>query len=174
VLRRFRPRLTYANVTVTLLAFVVLGGGAYAAVHLPKNSVGTRQLKKNAVTSKKVKNNSLTGSDLKESTLSGLKAGKVTAMALKGNATCGPVFPLPPGVTSQRVGGGDCKITFPSSITTCKTNATVHGREISGPVIVEPRTAQVLDFASDPNSVDVWTFAGSSQTNLSFDLTLIC
>jgi hypothetical protein len=28
---RIRPRLSYANVMVTLLAFVVLGGGAYAA-----------------------------------------------------------------------------------------------------------------------------------------------
>jgi hypothetical protein len=31
MLRNLRPRLTYANVMVTLLAFVVLGGGAYAA-----------------------------------------------------------------------------------------------------------------------------------------------
>src|SRR3954452_13135621 len=34
-----RSHLTYANVMVTLLAFVILGGGAYAAFQLPKNSV---------------------------------------------------------------------------------------------------------------------------------------
>lgn len=44
---RIRKRLTYANVMVTLLAFVVLGGTAWAA--LAKNSVGPKQLKKNAV-----------------------------------------------------------------------------------------------------------------------------
>jgi hypothetical protein len=60
-----RPKLTYANVMVTLLAFVVLlGGGAYAADRLGKSSVGTKQLKRNAVTSAKVKNASLTGKDL--------------------------------------------------------------------------------------------------------------
>ena len=35
---RSRPQLTYANVMVTLLAFVVLfGGGAYAATKLMKD-----------------------------------------------------------------------------------------------------------------------------------------
>jgi hypothetical protein len=44
VLRRFRPRLSYANVMVTILAFIVLGGGAYAAFHLPRNSVRSRNI----------------------------------------------------------------------------------------------------------------------------------
>jgi len=61
---RFRPRLTYANVMVTLLAALVLGGGAaYAESQLGKNSVGTRQLKKGAVTGLKVKDGSLRESD---------------------------------------------------------------------------------------------------------------
>jgi len=63
---RSRPQLTYANVMVTLLAFVVLfGGGAYAASKLMKNSVGTKQLQKNAVTSPKVQNGTLKAKDLK-------------------------------------------------------------------------------------------------------------
>ena len=37
--QRIRSHLTYANVMVTILAFVVLGGGAYAAFQLPRNSV---------------------------------------------------------------------------------------------------------------------------------------
>lgn len=54
------PRLSYANVMVTLLALVVLGGGvAYAAGKLPKNSVGPKQLRKNSVTGAKVKDGSL-------------------------------------------------------------------------------------------------------------------
>ena len=62
---KHRPRLTYANVMVTLLAFVVLGGGgAYAAQQLAKNSVGPRQLKKNSVTGAKVKDGSLRAKDL--------------------------------------------------------------------------------------------------------------
>ena len=51
-LKRLRGKLTYSNVMVTVLAFVVLAGGtAYAATEmLPKNSVGTKQLAKEAVT----------------------------------------------------------------------------------------------------------------------------
>ena len=52
-------RLSYANITATLALFLVLGGGAYAAVTLPANSVGTVQLKDNAVTSRKVLDGSL-------------------------------------------------------------------------------------------------------------------
>jgi hypothetical protein len=43
-MHRIRSHLTYANVMVTLLAFVVLGGGAYAAFHLPKNSVRSKNI----------------------------------------------------------------------------------------------------------------------------------
>ena len=60
-----RPKLTYANVMSTLCFFLLLGGGAYAAGQLGKNSVGTKQLKKNAVISSKVKNRSLLAVDFK-------------------------------------------------------------------------------------------------------------
>jgi hypothetical protein len=65
---------------VALLAlFLALGGGAYAAQQLAKNSVGSKQIKKgavtnaklgkNAVTGNKVKNGSLTGADINLATL---------------------------------------------------------------------------------------------------------
>ena len=65
MLNRLRPRVTYANVVSSLCLFVLLGGAAYAASTLPKNSVGTKQLKKNAVTSAKVKNGTLKRADVK-------------------------------------------------------------------------------------------------------------
>jgi hypothetical protein len=62
---RFRLRLTYANVISTLALFLVLSGGAaYAASHVPANSVGTKQLRKAAVTGAKVEDGSLSGADL--------------------------------------------------------------------------------------------------------------
>jgi hypothetical protein len=64
-LNRSRPRLTYANVVATLCLFILLGGGAYAATKLPKNSVGPKQLRKNAVRGAKVKNRSLTRLDIR-------------------------------------------------------------------------------------------------------------
>jgi hypothetical protein len=67
---RWRNKLTYANVMVTILAFLVLGsGGAFAALHLSKNSVGTKQLKNSSVNGTKVRDNSLTGLDVDASTL---------------------------------------------------------------------------------------------------------
>ena len=59
-----RKHVSYANVVATLALFVALGGAGYAAVQLPKNSVGSKQIKKNAVIGKKVRNHSLTGADL--------------------------------------------------------------------------------------------------------------
>jgi hypothetical protein len=64
-LQILRGKLTYSNVVSTLCLFVLLGGGAYAAVKLPENSVGPRQIRKNAVNTLKVKNGSLRAVDFK-------------------------------------------------------------------------------------------------------------
>jgi len=64
-----RSRLSFANVISLIALFVALGGTGYAAVKLPKNSVGGTQIKKNAVSSSKVKNGSLTNADSKASDL---------------------------------------------------------------------------------------------------------
>jgi hypothetical protein len=54
-MKRFRAKLTYANVISTICLFLVLGGGAaFAATQLPKNSVGSKQIKKEAVTPAKL------------------------------------------------------------------------------------------------------------------------
>jgi hypothetical protein len=49
-----RRRLTYANVMATIAAFLALGGASWAAVKLPRNSVGTKQLRAKVVTLPKV------------------------------------------------------------------------------------------------------------------------
>ena len=71
-MHRFRPSRPSPALVISLIAlFIALGGTGYAALKLPRNSVGTRQLKNNAVTSSKVKNGSLTGADLKSGSVSG-------------------------------------------------------------------------------------------------------
>jgi hypothetical protein len=57
--RRPSPPMVVAFVAL----LVALAGTSYAAIELPANSVGTKQLKKNAVTGKKVKNRSLKAAD---------------------------------------------------------------------------------------------------------------
>ena len=69
---RLRP--SPAMVVACLALGLALGGTSYAAVKLPRNSVGTKQLKKNAVTSPKIKNNGVTGADVNEASLAKVPA----------------------------------------------------------------------------------------------------
>lgn len=52
---RIREHLSYANVTATLALILALGGTSYAAITLPANSVGPRQLRPGAVTSRAIR-----------------------------------------------------------------------------------------------------------------------
>lgn len=81
---RFLPRLTYSNVIATLAIFIALGSVSYAAIKIPKNSVGTKQLKPKAVGTKNIKNkavktNRLAGQAVTTGKLSGqaVTEGKV-------------------------------------------------------------------------------------------------
>lgn len=47
---RYLHRPSPAMVVALIALFVALSGGAYAAINLPANSVGTKQLKNGAVT----------------------------------------------------------------------------------------------------------------------------
>jgi hypothetical protein len=83
-----RPKLTYANVMATIAVFIALGGASYAAMKLPKNSVGAKQLKKNAVTTAKVKNEAITAAKVKKGTLTGaqISASTLGTVPNAGNA----------------------------------------------------------------------------------------
>lgn len=118
-----RPRLSYANVMATVAVFIALGGASYAALKLPKNSVGSKQLKKSAVTTAKIKKAAVTGDKVKVSTLgkvpSAAKAdeaadsarlGNVAASAYVQRAELSPVAPTPltlnPGWVRVNPGSG--------------------------------------------------------------------
>lgn len=60
----FRDRVTYANVMSTLGVFIALGGTSYAAVKLPADSVGNKQLRDAAVTSQIIRDGAVTSADL--------------------------------------------------------------------------------------------------------------
>ena len=80
-MKQVTKRLTYANVMSSIAVFLVLGGAtAFAASHLGKNSVGSKQLKKNAVTAAKIKKNAVTGAKIKKGAVTGdkVKDGSVT------------------------------------------------------------------------------------------------
>src|SRR5213592_229965 len=59
-----RPRLSYANVIATVALFIALGGTSYAALRLPRDSVGATQIRAGAVRSSEVRDGSLRADDL--------------------------------------------------------------------------------------------------------------
>jgi hypothetical protein len=101
--RVFRPG-RYANVVSTLALAVALGGTGYAAVALPKDSVGNRQLKANAVASSKVRDGTLLSKDFKAGQLRAGPRGPAGAPGPKGGtgatgATGSHGVPGAPGVS---------------------------------------------------------------------------
>lgn len=73
----------------TLAVFLLLGGAtAFAAQHLGKKTVGTKQLKSNAVTAAKIKREAVTGAKLKKGAVSESKILKdaVTSEKIKAGA----------------------------------------------------------------------------------------
>jgi hypothetical protein len=64
-----RPR--HSTIVAYLALFVALGGTGYAAINLPKNSVGAKQIKTGGVTSKEIQNSTVKSGDVRNSTLLG-------------------------------------------------------------------------------------------------------
>jgi hypothetical protein len=73
-----RNHLSFANVISVIALFVALGGASYAAVTLPKNSVGPKQIKKNGVGASEIKKNAVRAAEI--------KSGAVGASEIKSNA----------------------------------------------------------------------------------------
>ena len=90
-----KPRLTFANAAATLALFTSLGGVSWAAVTLPKGSVGSQQLQANAVSTRNVRDGSLLSRDFKRGELPRGQAGLTGATGLPGpQGAQGP--PRPP------------------------------------------------------------------------------
>jgi len=71
VIRKLRDKLTYANVMASIAVLIALSGSAYAALRVPPNSVGSRQLKAASVTTGKIANGAITAAKVAESSLTG-------------------------------------------------------------------------------------------------------
>jgi hypothetical protein len=121
MLGSLRARLTFANVVASVAMFVALGGASYAAVSIPKNSVGskqvrphslkrsdlatgsvgTKQLRRRSVTAAKVANKGVT-----KRSLSSWIRGQLRRRAAAGPAgpagPTGPQGPRGPGAVPVR------------------------------------------------------------------------
>ena len=89
--RRLRSRLSYANVTASLALFIALGGTGYAAVTLPRNSVGSAQLRSNAVGTKEIRRGAVRSGDIRNRSIRLSDLATNTRKSLRG--TPGPTGP---------------------------------------------------------------------------------
>ncbi len=112
-----RRHLSFENVLVTVVAFVVLAGGtAFAAGHLAKNSVGKKQLKANAVTTAKIKKNAVTRAKIRAGAVDGskVKDGSLTNFDLDSAAVpFGRLVHEAHSIGSISVGSSSEPVTIP-------------------------------------------------------------
>ena len=78
---------TYANVMATIAVFIALGGASYAAVKVPKSSVGTKQLKKNAVSTAKIRNKAVTTAKIRDQAITAAQVQNGTLTGTQINAS---------------------------------------------------------------------------------------
>jgi hypothetical protein len=72
-------------VMATVAVFLALGGAAYAATKLPKNSVGTKQIKNQAVTGVKIKKGTITGTNINLAKLGAVPSATSATIATTAN-----------------------------------------------------------------------------------------
>lgn len=96
-MKRGFSRGRYANVTATMALIVSLGGTSYAAIKLPKDSVGAKQIRADAVSSSKVEDASLLSKDFKAGQLPQGLQGRTGATGPTGTTgATGPAGPAGP------------------------------------------------------------------------------
>jgi hypothetical protein len=148
-MKLIRSKLTFANVIACLALFVALGGVSYAALQLPKNSVGAKQLKKKAVTPAKL-------SPATKRLLT--SPGAPDAIGVPGPAgpegKPGPAGPQGPGAVSISVAAGPTTGAVASFdgidiVAACEPTSVLLG------LSVETGTIQASGTANNPNSEEV-------------------
>jgi hypothetical protein len=164
--QRLRARLTYANVIATMALFVALGGSSYAAIKLPKNSVGSAHIKTNAVGSSEVKQGSLGTGDFKSSQLAALQGPR----GPQGAAGA-------PGVSGYQL----ITESVPATATATKTHTVTcpAGKQVlgGGARIVTGEGAVVLDEAYPKTATTFYAETrtiGGAAVNHGLDVSVVC
>lgn len=124
---RYRP--SPAMVVACVALAVALGGTSYAAINLPANSVGTKQIRNNAVTSSKIKNRSLLALDF--------KSGQLRRGPVGPTGPAGPAGPTgAPGATGAAGPGARWAIVKPGGFIESQSGGISSTRAETGGYIV--------------------------------------
>jgi hypothetical protein len=184
VIRQIRNHATYANVMATVAVFIAIGGTSYAAIALPRNSVGSKELKPRSVGSSELRSSAIGSRALKDRSIAFKDLAGATTRALAG--VPGP--PGPPGapavalraavaangsiVAGNATGGGAGSgylIGFGRSLQGCVPVATLARNDstdiTSGRVVVAVQGDQVRVETYD---------ASGTPTQLPFNVIVAC
>ena len=178
-MKRFIPHLSYANVTATLALFIALGGGAYAAFSLPRNSVGSAQLRKGAVRSREIRDRSIKLRDVSVATRKALtgKQGPAgppgspgtPAVRLFAAVNGAGAFVRGNATSGGRTGLGTYTVGFAQDVSACTYAATLGSTDAS---TVPPGRVAVNDAGG---KVGVQTFdPAGNPADLPFHLIVAC
>lgn len=138
-----------SNLVGYVALFVALGGTSYAAIKLPANSVGNRQVKNSAITSAKVRNKTLRPQDFAAGTL---RRGVRGPAAPAGSLADG----LPSGKTLRgRFEAGDG--SPPNNVNDVASEAISFGAQLPTPpprtiVMNQPAPPQCPGTVADPQA----------------------
>lgn len=139
------PAMVVASIALT----VALSGASYAAVVLPRDSVGTPQLKRDAVVSSKVKNGSLQAVDFAQGQLpAGPQGPQGPAGPAGPKGATGPQGPAGPGVAAYGFVRADG--SSPSAKVSSTWDASEDHYVITIQGVVFPRIAVVTPATSSP------------------------
>ena len=182
LLTRVRARLTYANVVASLALFVALGGTGYAALALPRDSVGASQIKARAVGTSEVRNKSLRLADISRSARSSLRGeqGPVgpigpTGAAFRAAINSGGAKALGNATNSSHQGGTNVySVEFGQDVSGCIYSAVLAAVQ-AGPVLEQPPAGRITVASGGGNKVVVKTFgADGTPAEAPFHVTASC
>jgi hypothetical protein len=182
----FRKRVTFANVTAFVALFVALSAGSYAAISLPSNSVGTKQIKRKAVTGAKLGTSAVSGSKIAAGAIDGSKVkdhsldgadinltnlGKVPSAASADTAAAASIARVKTvsGAGTSRPDTGAVPVDAASA--TCDNGLVVVG---GGVQLGDPLAQFVVD--SFPNGSSAWSahVANLDSGTPSFTVFALC
>lgn len=116
-MRRFSKHLTFANVVSCLALSIALGGTSYAAITIPRNSVGANQIRPSAVGTSELRASAIRGSDIRNRTIGTSKLSDSAREKLRGSTgPAGPIGPAGPASVTLRANvSGSGTLAYPTN-----------------------------------------------------------
>ena len=193
LLARLRARVTYANVTATAALFIALGGTSYAALTLPRNSVGSTQIRKDAVGASEIRARSVGSSEIRNGAI---KLGDISTAARSSlRGAQGATGPAGPAAVTYRAavtsgggtvrgnatgaghsGGNEYRVFFgENNVSGCIYSATLAAVQ-NGPTLEQPPAGRItVANDTDPRAVLVKTFdLAGNPVEAPFHLIVAC